>query len=168
MQLLMQSRAQTGYATMGVITGDAGVGYKVHFSQTCDEDAPQLLTHVETTPPPEVDESVLSTIHTDLAEKRLLPEQHLVDAGFATSAKLIQTQVCYGVDLVGPTLKTHWYQAETGYDLTHFSIDWEAQTVTCPQGCISSRRNRRAPRLLNGSWSKRPEIEASTSPPVSH
>jgi len=26
MHLLMQSRAQTGYATMGVITGDAGVG----------------------------------------------------------------------------------------------------------------------------------------------
>lgn len=25
------------------------------------------------------------------------------------------------VDLLGPTLKTHWYQAETGYDLTHFS-----------------------------------------------
>ena len=33
---------------------------------------------------------------------------------------------------------THWYQAETGYDLTHFSIDWEAETVTCPQGRISS------------------------------
>jgi len=44
----------------------------------------------------------------------------------------------YGVDLVGPTLKTHWYQAETGYDLTHFSIDWEAETVTCPQGRTSS------------------------------
>jgi len=26
MHLLMQSRAETGYATMGVITGDAGVG----------------------------------------------------------------------------------------------------------------------------------------------
>src|SRR6266702_2847588 len=37
-----------------------------------------------------------------------------------------------------PTLKTHWYQAETGYDLTRFSIDWEAETVTCPQGRTSS------------------------------
>jgi transposase len=25
------------------------VGYKVHFTQTCDEDTPQLITHVETT-----------------------------------------------------------------------------------------------------------------------
>jgi transposase len=114
------------------------VGYKVHFSQTCDEEAPQLITHVETTPAPISDEGVLSTIHTGLAEKELLPEHHLVDAGYVTSANLVQTQVRYGVDLVGPTLKTHWYQAETGYDLTHFSIDWEAQTVTCPQGRISS------------------------------
>jgi transposase len=28
------------------------LGYKVHFSQTCDEDAPQLITHVQTTPAP--------------------------------------------------------------------------------------------------------------------
>jgi transposase len=114
------------------------VGYKVHFSQTCDEDAPQLITHVETTPAPISDEGVLSTIHADLAEKKLLPDQHLVDAGYVTIANLVKTQTDYGMDLVGPTLKTHWYQAETGYDLTHFSIDWEAQTVTCPQGRISS------------------------------
>jgi hypothetical protein len=29
-------------------------------------------------------------------------------------------------------------QAETGYDLTHFSIEWERQTLTCPQGHSSS------------------------------
>ncbi|HEY4389598.1 MAG TPA: IS1182 family transposase [Ktedonobacteraceae bacterium] len=114
------------------------VGYKVHFTQTCDEDAPQLITHVETTPAPLPDEGALSTIHTNLAEKKLLPEQHLVDAGYVTIANLVDTSSGYGVDLVGPTLKTHWYQAETGYDLTHFSIDWDAETVTCPQGRASS------------------------------
>ena len=55
-----------------------------------------------------------------------------------TIANLVKTSSGYGVDLVGPTLKTHLYQAETGYDLTYFSIDWEAETVTCPQGRISS------------------------------
>ena len=60
------------------------VGYKVHFSQTCDEDTPQLITHVETTPAPLSDEGALSAIHADLAEKDLLPEQHLVDAGYVT------------------------------------------------------------------------------------
>src|SRR6266568_9583576 len=87
---------------------------------------------------PEVDESALSPIHADLAEKNLLPEQHLVDAGYVTIANLVESQSSYEVDLVGPTLKTHWYQAETGYDLTHFDIDWEAETVTCPQGRPSS------------------------------
>ncbi len=114
------------------------VGYKVHLTQTCDEDAPQLITHVETTQAPISDEGVLSAIHTGLSQKDLLPEQHLVDAGYVTSANLVKTSSSYGVDLVGPTLKTHWYQAETGYDLTHFSIDWDAQTVTCPQGRRSS------------------------------
>jgi transposase len=113
-------------------------GYKVHFTQTCDEDAPQLITHVETTPAPLSDEGVVSTIHEDLAEKELLPGQHLVDSGYMTVANLVEAQSSSGVDLLGPTLKTHWYQAETGYDLTHFSIDWQAKTVTCPQGRISS------------------------------
>jgi hypothetical protein len=39
---------------------------------------------------------------------------------------------------LAPLGSTHWYQAETGYDLTRFSIDREARTVTCPQGRISS------------------------------
>jgi transposase len=114
------------------------LGYKVHFTQTCDQDAPQLITHVQTTPAPLSDESALCAVHTDLAEKDLLPDQHLVDAGYVTIANLVHSQSDYRVDLVGPTLKTHWYQAETSYDLTHFLIDWEAETVICPQGQSSS------------------------------
>jgi len=61
-----------------------------------------------------------------------------VDSGYVTITNLVQSQSNYEVDLLGPTLKTHWYQAETGYDLSHFSIDWETETVTCPQGRINS------------------------------
>jgi transposase len=43
-------------------------GYKVHLTQTCDEDALQLITHVQTTPAPSSDEGVLSSLHADLAE----------------------------------------------------------------------------------------------------
>jgi transposase len=108
------------------------VGYKVHFTQTCDEDAPQLITHVETAPAPTSDEKALCKVHATLAQKDLLPEHHLVDAGYVDATNLLESQQSYGVDLVGPTLKNYWYQAETGYDLTHFAIDWEAETVTCP------------------------------------
>jgi len=114
------------------------VGYKVHFTQMCDEDVPQLITHVETTPAPIPDEKALSRIHAGLAEKDFLPNQHLVDAGYVDATNLIQSQADYEVDLVGPTLKNYWYQADTGYDITHFSIDWEAETITCPQGHTSS------------------------------
>lgn len=114
------------------------VGYKVHFTQTCDEDAPQLITHVETTPAPINDEKALSKVHAGLAEKKLLPDQHLVDAGYVDATNLLQSRADHGVDVVGPTLKNYWYQADTGYDLTHFSIDWETQTVTCPQEHTSS------------------------------
>jgi transposase len=82
------------------------VGYKVHFTQTCDEDAPQLITHVETAQAPISDEGAISTILADLTEKELLPDQHLVDAGYVTIANLVKTRSDYGVDLVGPTLKT--------------------------------------------------------------
>jgi transposase len=72
--------------------------------------------------------------HSSEAAGNLLPEHHLVDAGYIDSTNLIQSREKHAVDLVGPTLKNHWYQAETGYDLTHFSIDWDAQVLTCPQG----------------------------------
>lgn len=86
------------------------------------------------------DERSLSAIHADLAERKLLPDHHLVEAGSATTDNLIQNQSGYEGDLVGPTLKTHWYQAETGYNLTHVSIDWGAGTATCPQRRMSSSR----------------------------
>jgi transposase len=114
------------------------VGYKVHFTQTCEEDLPQLITHVETTHAALPDGKALSRVHADLADKDLLPKEHLVDSGYIDAANLHESRVSHEVDLVGPTLKHDWYQAGTAYDLTHFSIDWDAQTVTCPQGHIRS------------------------------
>jgi transposase len=114
------------------------VGYKVHFTQTCDEDAPQLITHVETTRAGVTDESMLTTIHAGLAGRDLLLAEHLMDAGYLDSAHLVHSRASYAVDLIGHTLKNYCYQAETGYDLTHFEIDWEARTITCPQGRVSS------------------------------
>jgi hypothetical protein len=82
-----------------------GVGFNVHFPQTCDEDAPQLITHVATPPAPIPDEKALPSSHTGLAQKDLLPDQHLVDAGSVDATHLIESRASYGVDLVGPTLK---------------------------------------------------------------
>ena len=41
-------------------------GYKVHLTETCDDDTPHLITHVETTPATTYDGAVTETIHTAL------------------------------------------------------------------------------------------------------
>jgi transposase len=58
-----------------------GLDTKCILRKWCEEDAPQLMTAVQTTAAPLSDEGILSAIHADLAEKELLPDQHLVDAG---------------------------------------------------------------------------------------
>jgi transposase len=40
-----------------------------------------------------------------LAQKKLLPGQHLVDAGYVDASTLIESQADYEVDLLGPPLK---------------------------------------------------------------
>ena len=56
-------------------------GYKVHLSETCEEDSPNLITHVETTPATTLDAAVVEDIHGALAQKERLPNLHVVDAG---------------------------------------------------------------------------------------
>ena len=114
------------------------VGYKTHFSQTCDEEAPQLITHVETTKAGINDDRVLPTIHKSLATRNLLPGQHIVDAGYVNAENLVQSQTHYEVDVLGPVRQNYWWQVDTGYELTQFTVDWSNQLATCPQGKTSS------------------------------
>ncbi len=81
------------------------VGYKVHFSETCNEDTPNLITQIYTTPATEPDIEALQPIHDDLQQKDLLPDEHLVDMGYTSAPLLYDSQVEYGVKLVGPVLK---------------------------------------------------------------
>jgi transposase len=114
-------------------------GYKVHLTETCEEDQPLLITNVETTPSTTQDVSVTETIHEHLDEKGLLPRQHLVDAGYVDARGLAESQSEYGIDLFGPPRPDSSWQAKAGqgFDSSCFAIDWEQQAVTCPQGCIS-------------------------------
>jgi transposase len=57
------------------------VGYKVHLTETCDEDQPHLITQVETRPAIEQDNEATAAIQQHLVENALSPQQHLVDAG---------------------------------------------------------------------------------------
>lgn len=112
------------------------VGYKVHLSESCDPELPHLITHVETTPATTQDSQMTATIHRRLAEKGLLPETHLVDAGYVDAAELVESEQQYQVELFGPVRPDNSWQARTeeAFDLPCFAIDWQAQSVTCPQG----------------------------------
>jgi hypothetical protein len=116
------------------------IGYKVHFSETCDEELPRLITQVTTTIAPTPDRHALPEAHKILEERDLLPEQHLVDAGYIDAEALVASRQEHQVDLVGPTAKDYRWQAreQNGYALANFSIDWERQQATCPQGQTSN------------------------------
>lgn len=87
------------------------VGYKVHLSETCDDDSPHLITHVATTPGPTADGAVTPHIHRDLQTHGLLPSVHLVDTGFLDAELMVTSKRDDGVDLLGPTRRDRRWQA---------------------------------------------------------
>jgi len=117
----------------------AWLGYKVHLSETCDEEAPHLITHVETMLAPVVDRESLPPIHQALKAKDLLPGVHLADTGYIDARSIIESQADYGVDLLGPTLSDYHWQAKAaqGFAASDFALDWEQKRATCPEGQIS-------------------------------
>src|SRR5207244_95292 len=78
------------------------VGYKVHFTETCDRDAPHLIVNVETTPAAVPDEVMVPVVHAALARTGRLPSEHLVDTGYADSRVLVESRREYGVTVIGP------------------------------------------------------------------
>jgi transposase len=64
------------------------VGYKAHLTETCDDDLPHLITHVETTISPAADGTTTPTIHAALEQRNLLPGTHIVDTGFLDAERL--------------------------------------------------------------------------------
>jgi len=75
-------------------------GYTVHLTETCDSDKPHLITHVETTPATTGDVEMTGVIHQALADKDLLPGEHLVDTAYVDAQHLLSSQVDYDLDLV--------------------------------------------------------------------
>lgn len=111
-------------------------GYTVHLTESCDPEQPHFITHCDTTPATTDDAQRLPVIHQALADKQLLPREHLVDTGYIEVDHLLNSQTDYQIELTGPVPpNTSWQaQNEQAYDLTCFTIDWDQQRVTCPRG----------------------------------
>ena len=115
-------------------------GYKMHVTECCDTDAPHLIVQVMTTAATTQDNEVLAEVHQKLADKALLPREHLLDQGYSDSHTFLTAMQHYGVELVMPVRPNYAWQCHhtAEYELSHFQIDWQAQRVTCPQGKISA------------------------------
>jgi transposase len=144
------------------------IGYKVHLTETCNEDKPHLITHVQTVRATEPDINAVEPIHDALQERDLLPNDHLVDRGYTSAPILFDSQQAYGVTLFGPVVERESWQYENGYGIDAFTIDWENRTATCPQGHTSApwtmRDHRRDHKLTRVKF-KRVECEPC---PVHH
>jgi transposase len=111
-------------------------GYKVHLTETCDDELPNLLTDVTTTPAPTADYDVLPSIQDHLADRQVTPGEQIVDAGYVSADHLISSRTAHGIDLLGPVANDPSWQATagTGFATAQFVLDWEAQQARCPQG----------------------------------
>jgi transposase len=111
------------------------VGYKVHLTESCDEDLPNIITGVRTTVATATDVKQLSAIQDGLSESGLLPEQQLVDAAYVCGSNLVSSRGRHRIDLIGPTYEDRQWQAkaEEGFDVANFRIDWERKEVKCPR-----------------------------------
>ncbi|NMC84111.1 MAG: transposase [Anaerolineaceae bacterium] len=112
------------------------VGYKVHLTETCDEEKPHLITQVETRPAIEQDNEATAEIQEELVKNQLAPSQHLVDAGYVSAKLILDSQEKHAIDLIGPVHVDPSWQSRTpgAFDASQFQVDWQAQLATCPQG----------------------------------
>jgi transposase len=133
------------------------LGYKLHISETCDDPPgcgcppapaaparcahdvqPNLITHVATTDATVADAVMTTPVNQALHRKNLAPARQYEDSGYASPQAMLDA-ARLGIILVTPLLADTSRQAreKTGYDRSAFAIDYDARTVTCPQGNAS-------------------------------
>ena len=155
-------------ARWGVKRDTFWLGYKLHVSETCDDqpecacpDAgtgqggtgrgghdkacaapafPNLITHVATTDATLTDNQMTAVIDDALAGKTLTPARHYLDSGYLSAALVVAEAARHGIVLIGPLLADTSRQARAGkgYARADFTIDYDAQTVTCPHGTTAA------------------------------
>ena len=85
------------------------------------------------------DGEIVDELHEHLASQQILPQEHLMDAGYVDAEILARSQNRYHVDVVGPAMPDlSWASKEAGrFDQSQFLINWQAKQVVCPAGVTS-------------------------------
>ena len=141
------------------------LGYKLHITETCDDPPPctcrpagtgaregehgktcahlvfpNLITNVATTGATVTDNQMTGPVQDALAARNPAPGRHYADSGYASAALVVSALARWGIALIAPLLADTSAQARagTGYARADFTVDYDAKTVTCPQGKTSS------------------------------
>jgi len=111
-------------------------GYQVPLTETCEPQTPHMIVNVDTTPASTADDKMAEVVQAALAERRVLPTEHLVDKGYTDAQGLLDSQREYQVTIIGPVADDPSWQARdgTGSDKSHFIVPWDWQVVMCPAG----------------------------------
>ena len=111
-------------------------GDKAHFTETCDDDMPHIVTDVDTTTATTVDHAVTAAVQARLATRGRAPREHLVDTSYVTADHLVTSQTAHDCTLLGPIHEDDSWQARAGagFGAAQFAIDWEQERAICPQG----------------------------------
>ncbi len=110
-------------------------GYKLHITETCEQDLPPLLVDIEVTDATAGDNSQVPEIQERLAERKIHPCKQLVDEAYVSGPDLARSAK-EGIDLFGRMQKDH--RAAQGYRQANFQIDEERKVAECPAGHLSN------------------------------
>ena len=97
---------------------------------------PNLITGVATTRASVADAEMTTPVNAALHRRDLAPGRHYLDSGYGSARHVLDAARLFGITLVTPLPADSSRQARAGdgYDRTAFAIDYDARTVTCPQG----------------------------------
>jgi transposase len=135
-------------ARYGEKRGESWLGCKAHFDETVSDPAqddpatgrparPNLITGSWTTHASVPDVVMTPVIHDDLDTAGMPPAEQALDTGYASAEGLLDARA-RGIDLITPLPADTSRQARTGgYTAAMFTIDWDHEQVTCPEGTLS-------------------------------
>ncbi len=114
-----------------------------------------LITPGETTAAGISESELSAPIQDALAKKAFLPSEPFLAWGSVDADLMGKSHPDLGLEVIGPMRPDSRWQgkAEQGYDLTHFTVEWQAHQVVCPQG------------KLNTCWT--PHLDAWGTPIIS-
>lgn len=124
-------------------------GFKVHLTETCEPDTPNLVTNVATTVATVHGSVTVPEIHDAPAMRDCLPGEHWVDARYPTAGRVVTARREHGILLHGPMATSTAASADGPFGQDAFTTDRDRERVTCPNGATSTQwRHRHSQQCL--------------------